>query len=263
MRRPRGLLLDLDGTLYEDRRVVPGAREAVARLREAGIAVRFVTNTTERSRRQVLDDLRAMGFTDAVDELFTAPAVAAAWLAREGLTRVALLVDPDTREDFAALEIVDREPEAVVVGDLGEAWDVATLNRGFRWLHDGARLVALQKNRYWQKEGALVLDAGPFVAALEFAADVQATVVGKPSGPFFRTAVASMDLVPADVAMVGDDVRNDVEGAMRAGCHGILVRTGKYRTGDEEGEVTPDLVVDSVAELCDWGMENGEWRLEI
>ena len=249
MKDVRGVLLDLDGTLYQDGRALPGAADAVRQLRASGRAIRFVTNTTERARADVFADVKTMGFSDDPEELFTAPAVAAAWLQGQGFQRVALLVPKATHEDFAGLTAVERDPDAVVVGDLGEAWDYQTLNRGFQWLHGGAQLIALQKNRYWQRAGELVLDAGPFVAALEFAAGVTATVVGKPSAPFFATAVASMDLPMEAVAMVGDDVVGDVGGAQRAGCLGVLVQTGKYRDGDEEGAVRPDAVIASVAEL--------------
>ena len=124
------------------------------------------------------------------------------------------------------------------------------MNRAFHWLLDGADLVALQKNRYWKREGELVLDAGPFVAALEYAANVEATVVGKPSTAFFGLAVESVWLRPEEVGMVGDDLVNDVGGAQAIGCRGVLVRTGKYRAGEEVGgAVTPDAVLESIAEL--------------
>jgi len=247
----RAVLLDLDGTLFEDRRPLPGALATVQRLRASGCAVRFVTNTTERSHREVLEDLCRMGFTEDAEELYTAPVVAAKWLRREGIDRVVLLVPPATREDFASLAVDEEHPEAVVAGDLGEAWDFALLNRAFRWLRGGARLVALQKNRYWQREGELVLDAGPFIAALEFAAGVEAVVVGKPSAAFFAVAVDGLGVAAGSVAMVGDDVQNDVGGAQRAGLRGVLVRTGKYRPGDEQGAIVPDFIVDSVADLPD------------
>jgi len=246
----RGVLLDLDGTLYEDRRALPRAVDAVRRLRQVGLRVRFLSNTSRRPRRAVFVDLQEMGFTDEVSEVQTAPAVAAAWLAARGIGRIALLLANETHEDFAGFDLDETAPEAVVVGDLGDAWNAQTLNRAFHWLLDGADLVALQKNRYWKREGELVLDAGPFVAALEYAANVEATVVGKPSTAFFGVAVESVGLRPEEVVMVGDDLVNDVGGAQAIGCRGVLVRTGKYRAGEEVGgAVTPDAVLESIAEL--------------
>jgi ribonucleotide monophosphatase NagD (HAD superfamily) len=90
-------------------------------------------------------------------------------LCRErGYRRVALLVPPDTEAEFAGLETIAGETgaDAVIVGDLGEAWNYAAVNRAFRLVMDGAALIALQKNRFWLRADGLALDAGPFVAAL-------------------------------------------------------------------------------------------------
>ena len=104
----------------------------------------------------------------------------------------------------------------------------------------------MQKNRYWRAKEGLTLDAGPFVAALEYASGKSATVVGKPEGEFFRLALQDMGLEPGAVAMIGDDAETDVAGAQAAGLRGIQVRTGKY-TGGVQG--TPDLTLESIAAL--------------
>lgn len=244
----RGVLLDLDGTLYEDDRPLPGAADAVRTLRGGGRAVRFVTNTSRRPRRDVLTRLHAMGFDATPEELITAPVAAARWLRDAGLRRIALCLPEATHEDFEGLEPDLDRPDAVVVGDLGAEWSYDLLTRAFRWLMNGARLVAIQKNRYWRTGGGLALDAGPFVAALEFAAGVEATVVGKPSAAFFATAAGSAGLRCDEVLMVGDDVRGDVAGAQQAGCAGGLVQTGKFRDEDLAAH-RPDLTLASVAEL--------------
>ncbi|HKI95340.1 MAG TPA: TIGR01458 family HAD-type hydrolase [Gemmatimonadales bacterium] len=244
----RGVLLDLDGTLYEDDRPIPGAVDAVRAVRGAGRAVRFVTNTSRRPRRDVLARLEAMGFAATHEELITAPVAAARWLLDAGLRRVALCLPDATLEDFEGLEPDLDHPEAVVVGDLGADWTYDLLTHAFGWLMDGAQLVAIQKNRYWRTAGGLALDAGPFVAALEFAAGVEATIVGKPSAAFFTAAAGSAGLRCEDVLMVGDDVRGDVAGAQAAGCLGALVRTGKFRPDDVRAH-RPDLVLDGVAAL--------------
>jgi HAD superfamily hydrolase (TIGR01458 family) len=163
-------------------------------------------------------------------------------------------VAPETLEDFAAFDLASGRPEVVVVGDLGELWTFGRLNRAFLHLMDGAALVALQRDRYWLRGDGLALDAGPFVAALEYATGKTATVCGKPSAEFYRAALASLGAWarerPADVVMVGDDLWGDVEGAQRAGLTAWMVRTGKFREDVVAASgIRPDRIIASVAEL--------------
>jgi HAD superfamily hydrolase (TIGR01458 family) len=141
-----------------------------------------------------------------------------------------------------------------VLGDLGDEWSPRYLNEAFRYVMDGAGLVALQKGRFWQSADGLRLDAGPFVAAVEYATGQQAVVCGKPAAPFFVAIIKSLRL-PVDAAppvMVGDDLWNDIGGAQRAGLRGWLVRTGKFREGVlAASEVHPDRVIGSVVEIID------------
>jgi HAD superfamily hydrolase (TIGR01458 family) len=257
----RAVLLDLEGTLYEPAGAVPGAAEAVAALRAAALHVRFVTNATRRSRAGLRERLRSVGIEAADEELVTAVGAAAAWCREAGTRRVLPLLLRDVCEDLTGFELVtpdspeaEERPrgtdEAVVVGDLGPDWSFEALNRAFRWVLDGAALVACQRNRYWKDVSGLVLDAGPFVAALEYAAGREAVLVGKPSPLFFGAALAGLDVRPAEAVMVGDDAESDAGGAIAAGLAGWLVRTGKYRPGDESRtNPWPECVLDSVAEL--------------
>ena len=239
----RGLLVDLDGTLYVGDEPVPGAREAVRRLLDAGLALRYVTNTTRKPRRDIVAGLRGMGFPACEEHVFT-PAVAAA--GRLHGREVHALVAEPLLEDLSGVVLSDREPEYVLVGDLGDGFTYERLDRAFGYLMSGAELVALQKNRYWRRPGGLSLDAGPFVAALEYASGKKATVVGKPEKPFFEAALRKLGLAAGEVAMVGDDAEADVAGARAAGLLGVQVETGKYRPGEAGGA---DLVVESFARL--------------
>jgi HAD superfamily hydrolase (TIGR01458 family) len=250
------VLLDIDGVLYVEEEPVAGAIEAVRRLREAGLTVRFVTNTTSRSRGSTLARLTRLGFTVAEGELITPVSLAVRVCRERGHRRVALLVADETREDFAGLQAIADEPraDAVIVGDLGEGWSYATLNRAFRLVMAGADLIALQKNRFWQRADGLSLDVGPFVAALEYATGREATVVGKPSPAFFAEVLAGAgaDVTPAEAVMVGDDVESDIGGALAAGLAGILVRTGKFRPEVVRASgVQPTATVASIADVPD------------
>jgi HAD superfamily hydrolase (TIGR01458 family) len=246
----RAVLLDLDGVLYVEDEPVPGAREAVAALRERGLTLRFVTNTTSRPRRLILERLQRLGFEVAPAELSTPAALAVAHCLRCDRRRAMLLVREDVKEDLAELDHVEEGAQAVIVGDLGDAFDYDVLNRAFRHVIDGAELIALQKNRYWMRPDGLALDVGPFVAALEYATQTEALVVGKPSRDFFATILGGIPAEAGAAAMVGDDVETDIGGALGAGLAGILVRTGKYREDAVRASgVEPTAVVDSIADV--------------
>jgi phospholysine phosphohistidine inorganic pyrophosphate phosphatase len=250
-----GILFDLDGVLYDAEELIPGAVEALEWVQAKGIPHLFVTNTTSRSRAVVIEKLAAFGFSVSQDEILT-PAVAAAdWLRARESAKVALFLRPSTRAEFAGLDCLpddaERGADCVVIGDLGEHWDYATLNRAFRLLHSNpeAQLLALGMTCYWLAPDGVSLDVAPFVAALEHASGRKALVFGKPAASFFRAAAARLKLLPEEILMIGDDIVTDVAGAMDAGLKGAAVRTGKFRPSDLEGAIKPDLVMDSVADL--------------
>ncbi|MEZ5874681.1 MAG: TIGR01458 family HAD-type hydrolase, partial [Hyphomicrobiales bacterium] len=228
----RGVLLDLGGVVYEGEHKLRGATEAVARLHQASLPLRFITNTTRKTKQALLKRLTGFGLEITESELFTPAQAAKSWLA-DNDSSPSLLVHPNLVREFEG--IPKRVKRAVVVGDAGEAFTYDHLNGAFRELVGGARLIALAKNRSFKDDdGALSMDAGAFVTALEYSSGQEALVLGKPAPAFFAAALASMDCAPDQAVMVGDDAEADVAGALRAGLgRAILVRTGKYRDGDE------------------------------
>ena len=246
----RVVLIDLDGVLYVEDEPVPGAHEAVERLRDGERVLRFVTNTTSRSRPATLEKLRGLGFSLDEEELVTPAALAVRHCLDAGRRRVSLLMNDEVKGDFSALQEDDDEPEAVIVGDLGEEFAYPVLNRAFRHVMAGAELIALQRNRFWQREDGLSLDVGPFVAALEYATGREAYVVGKPARGFFDEVLRDAGADADAAAMVGDDIETDVGGALGAGLAGVLVRTGKYRADAVASSgIEPTATVDSIADV--------------
>ncbi|MBT8478389.1 MAG: HAD-IIA family hydrolase, partial [Gemmatimonadetes bacterium] len=221
-------MIDLDGTVYVGRDLIPGSSEAIERLRAAGVPFLFTTNTSRMSRLDIVASLGSLGLRVDSSEVFSAPVAAARWLRDEGVRRIHLLVADSTRADFAGFEITDDRPDAVLVGDLGAGFTFERLNSGFRSLRAGARLVAIHRNRFWLTEAGPTLDAGPFVAALEYASQKQATLVGKPSPAFFDAASSLLGIRREGLAVVGDDLETDVLGGRAAGLSTIQVRTGKF-----------------------------------
>jgi len=244
------LLIDLDGVLYVEEERVPGSMEALQRLRDGGLALRFVTNTTAHSRERTFQKLGRLGFSVADHELVTPAALAVRHCRERGHRRVALVMNEEVKRDFAELQETASEADAVIVGDLGPAFGYDVLNHAFRQVMNGAELIALQKNRYWMRADGLSLDVGPFVAALEFATGAEAYVVGKPARAFFAEVLSDLGTSAAATAMIGDDIESDIGGALNAGLAAILVRTGKYREEQvRESGIEPTFVVDSIANV--------------
>ncbi|MEJ2382597.1 MAG: TIGR01458 family HAD-type hydrolase [Gammaproteobacteria bacterium] len=246
----RALLLDLSGVLYVGRQSLPGAGDAVARLEAAGMPVRYVTNTTRTPRHTILRQLSDLGFAIRPGELLTAPDAARRYLTDHGL-RAFAVIHPALRPELADLIHVDAD--AVLIGDAGHEFTYENLNRAFRLLTDGAPLIAMGRNRYFQEADGLSLDAGPFITALEYAADTEAVVTGKPAAAFFAAAASDLGCRPDEILMVGDDVEADVLGALDAGLHAALVRTGKFRRGDEQRlQGTTAQTFDDLATVVEW-----------
>jgi HAD superfamily hydrolase (TIGR01458 family) len=252
MRGISAVLLDIDGVLTVSWRPLPGAVDAVTRLRDAGLAVALVTNTTSKTRVWMASTLAAAGFPVSIDDIFTAPAITAAYLARHHPgARCLLLNSGDIAEDLAGVTITDdTDADVVILGGAGPEFSYAALNRVFGCLLGGARLVAMGRTLYWRTDTGMQLDTGAFLAGLEQASGVAAEVTGKPSAAFFATALAAMAATASQTVMVGDDIQADVLAAQDHGLTGVLVRTGKYRPETLSGAPgVPDHVIDSVADL--------------
>ncbi|KAM8871390.1 haloacid dehalogenase-like hydrolase domain-containing protein 2 isoform 1-T2 [Synchiropus picturatus] len=226
----KAILIDLSGTLHIEDTAVPGAQEALNRLRQESVAVKFVTNTTKESKRNLLERLQKLNFDIQEKEIFTS-LTAARDLIEQKKHRPLLLVDDGALEDFTGMDTT--EPNAVVIGLAPDHFNYQTLNKAFKMILDGAPLIAIHKARYYKRKDGLALGPGPFITGLEYATDCKATVVGKPEKTFFTQALADLGCSPNEAIMIGDDARDDVGGAQNAGMLGILVRTGKYREGDE------------------------------
>ena len=253
-RSVRGLLLDLDGTLYVGSKAIPGAPDALRRIKAAGYPLRFITNTSTLSRVALCEKLRSLGFEAEPEDIFSSPWAARRHLESLGGASCALLLAGDARREFAGLpETEIEQADCLVLGDFEAAWNHALLNRLFNRMRQGAQLIALHKNRFWQTEAGLCMDIGGLVAALEYCSGQPALVLGKPSPDFFLSAVRDLGLNPGETAILGDDIDSDIGGGQAAGLVGLLARTGKYRKDyARASQVKPDAVLDSARAMPDW-----------
>jgi len=243
-------LLDLDGVLYVGNDMINGAADTVRWLQKRGLALAGVTNTTTQSRRMVAEKLATLGIPLAEESLYTPAALARRII---GSDSAALFIRDALREDLRSVRETDHRPDYVVMGDIGgNGYSPELLAKLFAMVMDGAKILALHKNRFWQKPDGLHLDIGPFVAAIEYATGQSATVLGKPSPAFFEAVCSALASKPSHCLMVGDDIESDIGGAASAGLKTALVKTGKYREAfAKQTGIKADLLIPSIADLPD------------
>lgn len=254
------VLMDIGGVFHVDGVAIEGGAETVEWLREQDLKYRFVTNITLQSRESVRRSLEQLGLEVDAGQIHTPLAAASRWIAEHRAEPVAAFVAGPVRSDLEPLRCIDiDDPEgsevgAVVIGDLGVEWTFQRLNRAFRLLmaNPQAQLIALGGTRYWKAADGLRLDVAPITAALTCGSGREAMVIGKPAREFFLQAAAAMEADPGSTVMIGDDIRSDVAGAQGAGMRGVLVRTGKFSPSDLAGDIRPNAVIDSIANLPQW-----------
>jgi HAD superfamily hydrolase (TIGR01458 family) len=257
----RGILFDMDGVLYNSEAPIQGAAETVAWAQARNIPHLFVTNTTSRGRDALVEKLERFGIHANQSQILTPCTTAAGWLRARPSGPAALFVTKKARAEFQEVACLPEEAETgaqyVVIGDLGDAWNFRTLNRAFRLLQSNpeATLIALGMTKFWFGHDGLRLDVAPFIAALEHATGRKALVFGKPDRHFFHSAVEQLSLPANEIVMIGDGIETDIEAAQKAGLKGVLVRTGKFRESDLQGDLIPDAVLNSIADLPAWWKE--------
>jgi HAD superfamily hydrolase (TIGR01458 family) len=249
------VLFDIDGVLVVDWAPVEGADRALAWLDQRGVPWCCITNTTSHPRDEIAERLTRVGLPVAPTSIVTATSATAAYLRREHPGASAFVLNEGTfGDDMTGVSLVEAPEDAdvMVLGGAGPGFTHEVLNRMFRRVMDGAPLVAMHRSRYWRSDDGLEMDTAAYAAALEAVSGVEATVCGKPAPAFFRAALEVVGSPPPERAlMVGDDARTDVGGALAAGLRAVLVRTGKFRPGDEGG-LPAGVTIDSVADLPAW-----------
>ena len=255
MKSITGVLFDLDGVFYVGNELISGGNETLAWLRKQGIKYQFITNNTTLSRSALTEKLKGLGLNIQEDELLSANYAGVLQLEKMGLKRCRLILTKAAQKDYPPNVL--KDPEAIVIGDIGNSWDYDLLNELMNQILGGAELIALHKGRYFQTETGLQLDSGAFVAALEHATGKKAQVVGKPSQAFFEMGSSLLGSKPNELLMVGDDLVNDIQGAQDAGYQSVLVQTGKYREAlVKQSDISPDGIIPSIAELPSYLLSN-------
>ena len=248
---PSGILFDLDGVIYQDGVLIDGAKSTIELLNRAKIPYCFITNSTRRTKSGLVMHIEQMGLKTKESRVFAASQAAVEYCRMKNFKKMLLVVaDSEIKKDYCSFDLVDKNPEVVVLGDMGTMFNFELLNRLFLDIMAGCQIVAMHKNRYWIDSGTLKMDLGAFVSALEYASGKKVVITGKPNRNFFMLAARRLGCPPNMVYMVGDDIYADIGGAKSAGMNAVLVKTGKFNENLlSSSKIQPDYVIKSVADL--------------
>ena len=246
----KALLIDLDGTIYFKGKQIPEANETINKLRALNIDLRFITSIDSIPVEAIHKKLRSMRFDISLNEIFSPNVAALKFFENHPGSTCYCLVSDRLMPNFLKLNWNYDSPDYVVIGDFMDKISSKELNKVFNFIMKGAKILALNKGRFYHTQEGLKINTGSFVTLFEYATNQTSTILGKPSKNFMNLAISDMGLNPSEVAVVGDDISSDILGAINTGAYGILVKTGEYNESILiDSEIIPDLIIDSVADL--------------
>ncbi|HEY2587619.1 MAG TPA: HAD-IIA family hydrolase [Tepidisphaeraceae bacterium] len=254
MDRKIGYLIDMDGVVYRGNSLIPGADRFVHGLLAGNTPFLFLTNNSQRTRRDVQTRLARMGIAVGEDHIFTCAMATARFLARQKPHGTAYVIGEGgllhaLHENGYA--IVDHDPDYVVVGE-GRTFTMEMVEAAVRMIDQGAKLVATNLDPNCPTPHGPRPGCGAIVAMLETATGIKAFSVGKPSPVMMRAARKQLDLETEQTVMVGDTMETDIVGGVQMGYRTVLVLSGGTRREDlTRYAFRPDLVAESLADLCD------------
>ncbi len=256
MKSIKGILSDLDGTLYNKGAPVPGTIEAVEILRNKGIKLLFFTNTDSKTPKNVFRMLTNYGFKVKEDEIFTPLIALKEFLQDKNEAKLYMVTTQEVKEEFQEFHQVSGSeiPDYVIIGDFRDNWDVNRLNIAFRYIKNHkAILLGTQGNKYFlDVNGEHVIDTGSFVNMIANASNVKPVIFGKPSKEFFLQALKRLNMSAENVIVVGDDIDTDILGAQKAKIMSFLVKTGKGQYFNQSREIIkPSKIIESFASLIE------------
>jgi inorganic pyrophosphatase len=247
----KGIIFDVDGVLEFKGQVYPGAIELIRRLRQNGIIIRILTNSTLKSRKSCAAKLNQMGFEILEKEVVTASYATAKYLKSLKPRSCWVMLKREGLAEFKHFVHDDQNPEYIVLGDYREDFKFENMNKALKLLLGGSKLIVMITEKVDHSMGDVELTVGAYGKMLEDAAGIAATWIGKPNKYVFDVALKTMGVRRHQVLMVGDRISSDILGAKTAGIKSVLVKGGEFQESDLTGEVQPDYVVDSIKQLSE------------
>lgn len=247
--KSNGVLFDIDGVLEFQGKAYRGAVKLLHSLREKGVTIRILSNSTLKSRKVCTEKLNRHGFRIIEEEVITASWATARYLRTLNPKSCWVMLKGKGLDEFKEFNMDDKTPEYIVLGDYREEFNFENMNKALKLLLEGAKLIVMIPEKVDHSLGEVELTVGAYGKMLEDAAGIKATYIGKPSTYMFDTALDGMAVERSQVLMVGDRVATDILGARQAGIKSVLVKSGEFQESDLNGDVQPDYIVNSIDEI--------------
>lgn len=250
-----GVVLDLDGTVYRGRQLLPGAVTAIERLRERGLSLLFFSNNPTKSRADYVEYLADLGVAVDEREVLSSGTVTTEYLAATHADdRVFVVGSSGLRAQFeaAGLDLTEDPVRGdVVVGSFYRGFDYDTLRKSYYALRDSAPFVGTDPDVVVPAEDGVVPGSGAIVNAMAGVAGREPDhIMGKPSPEAVEAALEALGTAPEETLVIGDRLNTDIALGERAGARTALVLTGVTDREDlEDADVKPDHVVKSLADV--------------
>lgn len=228
-------IFDLDGTLFRGEEPIPGAVEALGRLRKHGIRIRFLTNNSSQTREAYVAKLSRMGFEAYDEEVYSTGIGTATYMRQQVLVSAFVVGEAGLKEtlSLAQITVTDKDPQAVIVG-ICKGFSYDLLNQAMQHIRAGARFIATNTDATYPMEGGrFIPGSGSLVAAVRTCTEQEPVVIGKPEPLLVEMILQDTGVEPIDTLMVGDRMDTDIEAGRRAGCQTLLVLTGAARSAPE------------------------------
>ena len=252
----KGILSDIDGTLYFKGAPIPGTIDAINKLRDLGMKLLFFTNTDSKSPKTVLKILQDHGFTIYEEEIYTPIIALKEFLSKHPNKKSFFVTTREIEQEFKNFPQVEgvSVPDFVIIGDFYDNWDVHRINEAFKYVFKGAKLLGTQGNKYYlDRNGEPIIDTGSFVQMIASAANITSKIFGKPSTEYFLQALEKINLSANEVFVIGDDIESDIQGAINAGIKGILVKSGKGQFYDpNKTQIKPFKIINSFKSILEY-----------
>ena len=257
-----GYLIDMDGVLYRGSEMIRGADRFIRELRRRDIPFRFLTNNSQRTRRDVVAKLARMGIEVEEQHVYTCAMATAQFLEQQKPNGTAFVIGEGgllTALHQHGYAIVDHDPDYVIVGE-GRTFNLELVEAAVRMIAKGARLVATNMDPNCPTQHGNRPGCGAIVAMLEAATGIKAFSLGKPSPFMMRAARKELGLGTDQTTMIGDTMETDILGAVQLGFHSVLVLSGgTRREALRHYAYQPELVVTCIAELHET-LDRHDWR---